>query len=157
FLAAMPTNLFGREDHYDAENSHVIPALMKKMHEAKSDGAKEVVVWGTGMPQREFMYSDDAADACIFLMKLPDEQFNQATAHLEVPPIINIGSRHETTIRELAELVAEIVGFEGRLVFDPTKPDGTPRKLLDSSRLAKLGWQSRISLKEALELTYADF
>lgn len=157
FLAAMPTNLFGRGDRYDLQDSHVIPALLRKTHEAKVSGAGEVVVWGTGTPRREFLYSDDAGDACIFLMDLPDEQFQQLTAREEMPPLVNIGSGQEGTIRELAELVAEVVGFEGRLVFDPSKPDGTPRKLLDASRLTGLGWRSRTPLREALKRTYIDF
>jgi GDP-L-fucose synthase len=127
------------------------------MHEAKVSGADEVVVWGTGTPRREFLYSDDAADACVFLMKLPEEQFHQLAAREDMPPLVNVGSGQEITIREVAELVAEVVGFKGRLVFDPLKPDGTPRKLLDASRLVELGWKARTPLRDALIRTYSEF
>src|SRR5260370_28981002 len=138
FLAAMPTNLFGPGDRYDLHDSHVVPALLRKMHEAKASGASEVVIWGSGTPQREFLYSDDAADACVFLMNLPDNRLDDIIAHEEKPPIVNIGAGRDITIRELAELIADVVGFKGELVFDPSKPDGTPRKLLDISRLTAL-------------------
>jgi GDP-L-fucose synthase len=148
FLAVMPTNLFGPADHYDLHDSHVIPALLRKMHDAKVNGEREVVVWGSGTPRREFLCSDDAADACVFLMKLPDLQFAQIVSQNENHyPIVNIGCGRDMTVRELAELIAETVGFTGRLVFDHSKPDGTPRKLLDVSRLAELGWRPRISLE----------
>jgi GDP-L-fucose synthase len=157
FLSGMPTNLFGPGDHYHLQDSHVIPALLRKMHEAKVSGAEEVVLWGTGTPGREFLYSDDAADACIFLMNLPEDQFQRLVDREDIPPIVNIGCGQDITISEAAGLVAEVVEFKGRLVFDPLKPDGTPRKLLDTSRLTALGWKARTPLKEALKKTYLDF
>jgi GDP-L-fucose synthase len=157
FLAAMPTNLFGPGDRYDLHDSHVVPALLRKMHEAKASGALKVVIWGSGTPRREFLYSDDAADACVFLMNLPDSNLDQIIAHEDLPPIVNIGAGRDITIRELAELIAEVVGFKGELVFDPSKPDGTPRKLLDVSRLTALGWTPRILLRDGLTRVYRDF
>lgn len=159
FLAAMPTNLYGPGDHYDLNDSHVIPGLIRKMHEAKSTGAQEVVIWGTGTPQREFLDSDTAADACIFLLNLPDPQMRQLTEDQEVAPMVNIGCGHDVTIAELARLIAEVVGFSGRLVFDNSKPDGTPRKLLDIGRLGRLGWfpPSPDSLRDGLRKAYRDF
>jgi GDP-L-fucose synthase len=149
FMSVMPTNLYGLGDNYDLQNSHVLPALIRKMHEAKMQNAKEVVVWGTGTPKREFLYSEDLADASVFLM----EKYNAA----DIGEFVNIGSGKEITIRELAELVAEIVGFSGQLVFDASKPDGTPRKLLDVSRLHSLGWKPKTEFREGIALAYADF
>ena len=157
FLAVMPTNLFGPGDRYDLHDSHVVPALLRKMYEAKVEGAKEVIVWGSGTPRREFLYSDDAADACVFLMNLPDDVLEGIVAQDSMPPIVNVGCGKDITIRELAELIADIVGFEGRLVFDLSKPDGTPRKLLDISRLAALGCTPKTSLREGLMRAYRDF
>jgi GDP-L-fucose synthase len=157
FLGAMPTNLFGLSDRYDLRDSHVIPALLRKMHEAKVNDAREVVVWGSGTPRREFLFSDDAADACVFLMNLTEEQLKPIVTPDETRPIVNIGCGQDITVREVAELIAEVVGFEGRLVFDPAKPDGTPRKLLDISRLSALGWKPQTSLREGLRRTYRDF
>jgi GDP-L-fucose synthase len=157
YIAVMPTNLFGKGDNYHLQNSHVIPALVRKMHEAKVNQSSEVVVWGTGTPRREFMYSDDAADASVFLMNLPEEQFERLLTGNEIPPLVNIGCGRDTSIRRTAELIAEVVGFKGRLVFDGSKPDGTPQKLLDVSRLTALGWEARTSLREGLENTYTDF
>lgn len=158
FLAAMPTNLFGPGDQYDQHNSHVLPALVRRIHEAKITGAKEVAIWGTGTPRREFLHSDQAADAYVFLLNLPDNKLDGILANEEISPIVNIGCGEDLTIRELAELIAKIVGFNGRLVFDTSKPDGTPRKLLDISRLTALGWQpGRESFAEALQNTYRDF
>jgi GDP-L-fucose synthase len=158
FLAAMPTNLFGPGDRYDLHDSHVLPALLRKIHEAKITRAKEVVIWGTGTPKREFLHSDEAADACVFLLNLPDNQLDEILANKEISPIVNIGCGEDLTIRELAELIAKIVGFNGRLVFDTSKPDGTPRKLLDISRLSALGWKPRReSLEEQVHNTYRDF
>lgn len=145
-ICAMPTNLYGPGDNYDAQNSHVVAALIRRFHEARVSGAKEVVIWGTGAPLREFLHVDDLADALIFLMR-----------NYEEGAPINIGSGQEVSIRELAALVAETVGFDGALVFDPTKPDGTPRKRLDPSRLDSLGWSSRIELKEGLANSYRWF
>ncbi|KAG2668121.1 hypothetical protein I3843_15G140700 [Carya illinoinensis] len=142
-ISAMPTNLYGPNDNFHPENSHVLPALMRRFHEAKVNGAKEVVVWGTGSPLREFLHVDDLADAVVFLM----ESYNEL-GH------VNVGSGKEVTIKELAELVKEVVGFEGQLVWDSSKPDGTPRKLMDSSKLAKLGWTPKVSLKDGLINTY---
>jgi GDP-L-fucose synthase len=157
YLAAMPTNLYGPGDNFDLETSHVIPAVIRKMHEAKIHGESEVVVWGTGTPRREFLYSDDLADACIFLMNLDQRAFDLVAANEAAAPIINVGKGEDQTIRELSELIAEVVGFEGSLKFDPTKPDGTPRKLLDVSRLRSLGWGAKTSLREGLQLAYQHF
>ena len=160
YLAAMPTNLYGPGDNYDLENSHVLPALIRKFHEAKARGDKTVTVWGTGAPRREFLYSDDMAAACFFLMKLGDEAFDRALSpddsNLQ-PPLINIGCGEDITIRELAEKVANTVGFSGRLEWDKTRPDGTPCKLLDVSRLWALGWRPRTSLDEGLTQAYRAF
>ncbi|KAI3996610.1 hypothetical protein MKX01_009442 [Papaver californicum] len=142
-ISGMPTNLYGPNDNFHPENSHVLPALMRRFHEAKVSGAKEVVVWGTGSPLREFLHVDDLADAVVFMM----EKYS-GLVH------INVGSGQEVTIKELAELVKEVVGFEGELVWDSTKPDGTPRKLMDSSKLADLGWVPKVSLKDGLVDTY---
>ena len=157
FLAVMPTNLYGPGDNYDLETSHVIPALIRKFYEAKVSGAKDVVVWGTGTPRREFLYSDDLADGCLFLMNLPEDQFfSLLTPHAEAP-LINIGCNKDITIRELSDLVKYVVGFEGSIVWDTSKPDGTPRKLLDVNRMHELGWQPRTRLEEGLGKAYADF
>jgi GDP-L-fucose synthase len=156
YLSVMPTNLYGPGDNYDLQNSHVLPALIRKMHEAKQRGDGEVIVWGTGTPRREFLYSDDMADACVMLMCLPDEQFDQLLAEYQ-PPLINVGCGEDVTIRELAETVAKVVGFEGKLVFDTTKPDGTPRKLLDVSRMFGLGWRPKVSIEAGIiELSLND-
>jgi len=155
FLAAMPTNLYGPGDNYDLQNSHVLPALIRKMHEAKERGIPEVVVWGTGKPKREFLYSEDMADACVTLLSMNDDPFDaQATQY---PPLINIGCGVDLTIRELAELVAKTVGFEGSLKFDTSKPDGTPRKLLDAGRLYTLGWRPTVQLDAGIRAAYLDF
>lgn len=156
YLAAMPTNLYGPGDNYDLETSHVIPALIRKMHEAKISGRAQVVLWGTGTPRREFLYSDDLAAACLFLMNL-DELTLDSLVREHTPPLVNIGSGVDQTIRELAELVAEVVGFEGELQFDTSKPDGTPRKLMDVSKLSALGWFPKVSLPEGLQKSYQDF
>jgi GDP-L-fucose synthase len=157
FLAAMPTNLYGPGDRYDLQGSHVIPALIRKCHEAKLSGAKDVVIWGSGGPLREFLYSEDAAEAFVHLMGLPDAEFKRACGDAEHPPLVNVGSGMELTIRDLAEKVRKAVGFEGGLVFDAGKPDGTPRKLLDVSRIASLGWKSKTPLDAGLRDAYADF
>jgi GDP-L-fucose synthase len=143
YVSVMPTNLYGPNDNYDLANSHVLPALLRKAHEARARGDSEYVVWGSGNPRREFLYVDDLADACVHLA----EQGYDG-------PLVNIGSGVDVTIRELAESVMKTVGFEGRIVFDSSKPDGTPRKLLDVSRLASLGWRARTSLQDGLRLTY---
>ena len=163
YLAVMPTNLYGPGDNYHPENSHVIPALLRKFHEAKQRGDKTVTIWGTGTPRREFLYSDDMADACVFLMNLPDERYESLlgsdeskTGRFE-PPLVNVGVGEDVTIRELAELVGKVVGFEGELVFDTTKPDGTPRKLMDVSRLNGMGWRAATALRSGLADAYRDF
>jgi GDP-L-fucose synthase len=156
FLAVMPTNLYGPGDNYNLEMSHVIPALIRKFHEAKASGAKDVVVWGTGTPRREFLYSDDLADGCLFLMNLPEDQLSSLLSPTEVP-LLNIGCNKDITIRDLSELVKKIIGFEGSIVWDADKPDGTPRKLLDVSRMQELGWQPRTPFEEGLGKAYADF
>jgi GDP-L-fucose synthase len=155
FLAVMPTNLYGPGDNYDLQTSHVLPALIRKAHEAKARGDEALVVWGTGKPRREFLYSDDMADACVALFELDDARFGAALG--TYPPLVNVGSGTDLTIRELAELVARVVGFEGKLTFDASKPDGTPRKLLDVSRMKRLGWSSRIGMQEGVALAYRDY
>jgi len=157
FLAVMPTNLYGPNDNYDLENSHVLPALIHKMHMAKVAGAAEVVVWGTGQPRREFLHSDDLADACVFLMNLPDDRFDALLNYAPAPALINIGCGEDQSILALAQTVKEVVGFAGALVFDHSRPDGTPRKLLDVSRLRAVGWQPRIGLRAGIAHAYADF
>jgi len=146
YISVMPTNLYGPNDNYDLNNSHVLPALIRKAHEAKLRGDQSLVVWGTGTPMREFLYADDLADACVYLM----EQGYDG-------PLVNIGTGTDVTIRELAETVVKVVGFEGDLSFDSSKPDGTPRKLMDVSRLTGLGWQARTGLEEGIALAYQDF
>lgn len=155
FLAVMPTNLYGPGDNYDLQTSHVLPALIRKMHEARQRDDGEVVIWGTGTPRREFLYSDDMADACVRLMQLSDDRFDAAIAGY--PPLINIGCGEDVTIRELAETVARIVGFGGRLRFDTSKPDGTPRKLLDVAKLFAIGWRPSVSLEAGIRAAYEDY
>ena len=156
YLAAMPTNLYGPGDNYDLQNSHVLPALIRKMHEAKLHGDKEMVVWGTGTPRREFLYSDDMADACVYLMNLPDEQFFSLLSE-DVAPLINVGCGKDQSILELAELVKQVVGFEGELKFDTSKPDGTPRKLLDVNKISQFGWKVKTELRKGIKLAYEDY
>jgi len=157
FIAAMPTNLYGPGDHYDLQTSHVLPALIRKTHEAIEHGDQNVVVWGTGTPLREFLFSDDMADACIFLMNLPEKQFEDLISIPDAPPLINIGSGHELTIRELASTVCEVMGYQGDLIFDSSKPDGTPRKLLDSTKLFTMGWKPRVPLGEGIRQASDDY
>jgi GDP-L-fucose synthase len=163
YLAAMPTNLYGPGDNYHPTNSHVIPALLRKFHEAKASGADAVTVWGTGTPRREFLFSDDMADACVFLMNLPDERYEallgsdeSATGRFE-PPLVNVGVGDDVTIAELARLVARVTGFEGGIEFDTSKPDGTPRKLMDVALLKQAGWQATTALEDGLKVAYAEF
>jgi len=153
YLAAMPTNLYGPGDNFDLASSHVLPALIRKTAEAKAAGAKEVVVWGTGTPRRELLYSDDLAQACCFLMDLDEARFGSLLVE-DRPPLINIGTGEDVTVRELAETVARVVGFDGALVFDTAKPDGTPRKLLDVSLLHSLGWRHTTGLEQGIRLTW---
>ena len=157
FLSAMPTNLYGPNDNYNLETSHVLPALIRKFHEAKTACAPSVTVWGTGTPTREFVHVDDVAEACLFLMGLPDEQSQPLLKGIESPSFVNIGTGEEVTIRELALLIKEIVNFQGELVFDTGKPDGTPRKLSDASRLHQLGWRHNITLREGVVAAYQSY
>jgi GDP-L-fucose synthase len=156
FLAAMPTNLYGPGDNYDLQNSHVLPALIRKMHEAKAAGQEQVVLWGSGTPRREFLYADDLARALVFLAALDEARFDALVAP-EVCPLINVGTGEDLTIRELAETVAEVVGWRGRFVYDGSKPDGTPRKVMDVSRLRALGWAPTVDLREGIRRAYEDF
>ena len=146
YVSAMPTNLYGPNDNYDLQTSHVLPALIRKAHEARLRGDEQYVVWGSGTPMREFLYVDDLADACVHLMERGYDG-----------PLVNIGTGEDVTIRELAETVMDVVGFRGRIVFDATKPDGTPRKLLDVGRLHAQGWKHRVALREGIALAYRDF
>ncbi len=154
FLAAMPTNLYGPEDNFDLANSHVLPALLRKVAAAKATGASQVEVWGTGTPRREFLYSDDLAEACIFLLQLPEEKF-EALLLQDTPPLINIGVGEDISIRELAELICRLLEYKGELTYNAAQPDGTPQKLLDVSRMRALGWTARTSLEEGIRRTYA--
>jgi GDP-L-fucose synthase len=154
FLAAMPTNLYGQGDNFDLEKSHVLPALMRKIHEAKEQYDNQVVVWGTGTPLREFLHVDDLAVACLFLMDLTEEDFTSLLSHPTSPAIINVGSGEEITILELTQLIKEVVGFNGDLVLDTNKPDGTPRKLCDVGKIRSLGWKNIIGLHEGVQRTY---
>jgi len=163
YLAAMPTNLYGLGDNYDLANSHVLPALIRKAHEAKLAGHPTLVVWGTGTPRREFLYSDDMAEACVHLMRLPDPEFDALLGVAErggdpsIAPLVNVGSGEDHTILELAQTVAEVVGFSGHIVLDATKPDGTPRKLMDSSRLRAHGWAPSVGLRQGIHRAYRDY
>jgi GDP-L-fucose synthase len=153
YLAAMPTNMYGPGDNYDLNNSHVLPALIRKAAIAKANGDTEMVVWGTGTPRRELLHSDDLAQGCLFLMNLPDATFDTLLSE-EIAPLVNIGTGNDVTIAELAEIVTRVVGFEGKLVFDTSKPDGTPRKLMDSSKIGKLGWRYQIELEDGISRTW---
>ena len=155
WLAAMPTNLYGPGDNYDLNNSHVLPALIRKMHEAKVSGASEVVLWGTGTPKREFLYVDDLANALVFLAMLDDARYDVLVDPLHCP-LINVGSGVDLTIRKLAEIVADMVGFKGSFVQNTSKPDGTMRKIMDVSKTRNLGWKPEIDLRRGIELAYED-
>lgn len=162
YLSVMPTNLYGPGDNYDLATSHVLPALIRKFHEAKLAGLKEVVVWGTGTPRREFLYSDEMAEACVFLMGLPEPEFakllNPPSSEFgPTAPLVNIGMGEDVTIQELAQMIKTVVGYEGDIVYDTSKPDGTPRKLMDVSLLGSMGWKSKIPLQEGLKLAYDAF
>lgn len=157
FFALMPTNLYGPNDNFDLENAHVLPALLRKFHEAKIRGKREVLIWGSGNPRREFLHVDDMADAAVFLMNLDDQMLSDQLLSYPKPCFLNVGSGVDCTIRELADLIKEVVGFQGQLVYDSEKPDGTPRKLLDVSKLAALGWRSRIDLERGVRDFYAWF
>ncbi len=160
YLAAMPTNLYGPEDNYHSENSHVIPALIHKFHQSKINHESSVMIWGSGTPRREFLFSDDMADACLHLMNLPDEQFKQLLASDRsdgLPPLVNIGVGEDLTIKELAELISVVVGYKGSLEFDISKPDGTMRKLMDIGLINSLGWRASKRLSEGLVLAYESY
>ena len=146
FISVMPTNLYGTNDNYDLVNSHVLPAMIRKFHEAKDKGASEMTLWGTGSPMREFLHADDLAEACLFLM----ENYNESE-------LVNIGTGEDVTIKNLAALVKQIVGFKGEIIWDTSKPDGTPRKLMDVSKLHGLGWHHKIALEDGIKLAYQDF
>ena len=146
FMSVMPTNLYGQNDNYDLETSHAMAALIRKFHEAKINNAPQVVVWGTGTPKREFLHVDDMADACIYLMENHDAS--------DIGEFINIGAGKDLTISELAELIKDVIGYDGEIVYDASKPDGTPRKLLDASKLTKLGWKAKINLRDGISRTY---
>ncbi len=146
FISVMPTNLYGQNDNYDPETSHAMAALIRKFHEAKISNTPQVIVWGTGIPKREFLHVDDMADACIYLMENHDAS--------DIGEFINIGAGKDLTIRDLAELIKEVIGYDGEIVFDTSKPDGTPRKLLDVSKLTKLGWKAKINLRDGISRTY---
>ena len=155
YRSVMPTNLYGPGDNYHPQNSHVVPALLRRIHEARRQQAPDVVIWGSGTPRREFLYVDDLAEACLHVMALPAEVYRSHTAPMRGH--LNVGFGSDVTIRELAQLVADTVGYAGRLVFDTTKPDGAPRKLMNSQRLLSLGWRPRVGLAEGLRLAYQDF
>jgi len=156
FLAAMPTNLYGVGDNYELQGSHVLPALIRKVHEAMSSGDKQVTIWGSGTPKREFLFADDLARALVYLAELDDARFAPLTEPA-ICPMINVGTGIDLTIRELAQSIAQVVGFGGTFVYDRSKPDGTPRKVLDVSRIRALGWAPRVSLQEGIGLAYRDF
>jgi len=153
YMAAMPTNLYGPGDNYDLEKSHVLPALIRKMHEAKKTSASEVVIWGTGTPKREFLFNKDMAKACVYIMNLDDDKY-QSFLNEKTAPVLNIGTGEDQTIAELAQLVADVVGYSGELVYDKTKPDGTMRKLLDVNRVQSLGWKPSVGLKAGIDEAY---
>ena len=154
YLAAMPNNLYGPNDNFDLEKSHVLPALIRKFHEAREAGGGAVPVWGSGTPLREFLHVNDLAEACLFLMNLDEARYDGLLRDPAAPALINVGSGQEVSIRELALLVKEVVGFQGEVVFDGSKPDGTPRKLADASRIHALGWRHRIGLEEGVRGAY---
>lgn len=156
YITVMPTNLYGPNDNFDLNTSHVLPALIRKMHEAKAANADEVVVWGTGTPMREFLYSDDMADACLHLLEQPEAQLESLFSEVR-PPLVNVGCGVDLTIRELAELIRKIVGFSGKLVFDTSKPDGTMRKLLDVNKMTQLGWQASTSMRDGITMAYQTY
>ena len=155
YRSVMPTNLYGPGDNYHPENSHVIPALIRRFHEAKVNEAASVIIWGTGEPKREFLYVDDMAAACVHVMNLPQVTYKQYSQPMLGH--INVGCGHDITIRELAETISRVIGYPGDIVFDSSKPDGTPRKLMDSSRLNALGWQDQVGLEAGLDRVYEDF
>ncbi len=156
YLATMPTNLYGPGDNYDLQNSHVLPALIRKIHEAKQSGVPQVTLWGSGRPRREFLYSDDLGEACAFLMRLPEAEFDKLVAP-KAAPLINVGAGSDESITAIASLVADVLGYRGTFVYDASKPDGTPRKLLDVTRMTALGWKPKVALREGIAKAYEDF
>jgi GDP-L-fucose synthase len=157
FVAVMPTNLYGPADNFHPENSHVLPALVRRFHEAKCERKPEVVVWGTGAPMREFLYVDDMAGGCVFVMEMDDQALSDELLSYPKPCFVNLGAGMDVTIHELAETIKNVVGFAGDIVFDPSKPDGTMRKLLDVSRMKALGWEAKVSLRDGIDKTYEWF
>mgnify|MGYP001827922012 CR=1 FL=1 len=157
FVAVMPSNLYGPGDNFHPENSHVLPALIRRFHEAKIERQAEVAVWGTGTPMREFLYVDDMADGCVFVMEMDDQALSGELLSYPKPCFVNLGAGKDVTIHELAEMIKNVVGFAGDIVFDPSKPDGTMRKLLDVSRMKALGWEVKVSLRDGIEKTYEWF
>src|SRR6202048_4103981 len=155
YRSVMPTNLYGPGDNYHSENSHVIPGLIRRFHEAKQRSAAEVLIWGTGTPMREFLYVDDMAEACVHVMELDSDTYGRSTEPMLSH--VNIGTGEDLSIRDLATTIGQIVGYQGRIAFDTTKPDGTPRKLMDVGRLHSLGWRAQVALRDGLALAYADF
>jgi GDP-L-fucose synthase len=155
FMAVMPTNLYGPNDNFDLENAHVLPALIRKFHEAKMTGMKEVVIWGTGTPKREFLHVDDMADACVFVINLEEKIAADTFLSYPSPCFVNVGTGIDCTVQEIANTVQQVTGFNGKISLDTSKPDGTPRKLLDVSKLSFLGWNSKIGLKDGIQKTYA--
>jgi GDP-L-fucose synthase len=163
YLAVMPTNLYGPGDNYHPENSHVIPALILRFHEAKENNQDSVTIWGTGKPRREFLYSDDMANACVFLMNLEDNKFvsllgsDESKTGVFMPPVVNIGCGEDLTIHDLAKLISKVVGYQGSIAFDSDKPDGTARKLMNVDRLRSIGWEAKVKLEDGLEKAYDNY
>jgi GDP-L-fucose synthase len=157
YIAAMPTNLYGPGDNYNLQNSHVMPAMIRKMHEAKERSDQTVTLWGTGSPYREFLYNQDLAAACVYLLNMEEAKYIAFVGSPDQPPLVNIGYGQDVTIKELAEIVAGVVGFKGQILWDASKPDGTPRKLMDSSRIFDLGWRPTVKLQDGIKLAYQDF
>jgi GDP-L-fucose synthase len=155
YRSVMPTNLYGPGDNYHSENSHVIPALIRRFHEAKESGAPQVVIWGTGTPMREFLYVDDMAAASVFVMQLEKVAYDAKTHPMQSH--INVGYGSDVTIADLAKTVAKVINYQGEIIFDPSKPDGTPKKLMDSSRLNRMGWKSKVGLEQGLAIAYQEF
>ena len=154
FMAVMPTNLYGPNDNFDLENAHVLPALMRKFHQAKISGEKEVVIWGSGTPKREFLHVDDMAEACVFVMDLEEKTAADLFFSYPNPCFVNVGAGIDNSVLELAQKIQKVIGYKGKIVFDKTKPDGTPRKLLDVSKLSRLGWKSKIGLEDGIQKAY---
>jgi len=157
YIAAMPTNLYGPGDNYNLQNSHVMPAMIRKMHEAKERSDKTVTLWGTGSPYRELLYNQDLAAACVYLLNMNENKFNAFIRCPDQPPLVNIGYGQDVTIKELAKTVAGVVGFKGQIIWDNSKPDGTPRKLMDSSRIFATGWRPTVKLEDGIRLAYQDY